>query len=320
MKRNIIITLLISVLTAAGLFFAALHILRGNGAGDYDLRIPESTVVTRIVLESSGQRVVLEEKKDTWLINGREEVRKTAIDLILAELEGMQPVSPVSESIIRGLEMKRSGSDVSVRVFSKGRKIRSFIVTHYKDHDYPGIIRKKAGQKALIYNLPGYDIDACSVFIADIRYWRPFTIFKIMPSEIREVSVEYPADNSKSFTIVNNSGKVGLKESASFDTLSVKRYLSYFVNVPFESINTSLTTEEEKSIISSTPFVKITVTTKDSNTRQLKGWKRYLGEGEKSGSDTDRLWGKLDNGNLFVMRYFDVDPLLKKRSYFQQVK
>ena len=41
---------------------------------------------------------------------------------------------------------------------------------------------------------------------------------------------------------------------------------------------------------------------------------------EEQGSmtkDSDRLLGKTQNSNeFFVMRYFDIDPLLKKRSYF----
>ena len=33
--------------------------------------------------------------------------------------------------------------------------------------------------------------------------------------------------------------------------------------------------------------------------------------------DSDRLLGKTDESNeLFIMRYFDIDPLIKKRSYF----
>jgi hypothetical protein len=33
--------------------------------------------------------------------------------------------------------------------------------------------------------------------------------------------------------------------------------------------------------------------------------------------DTDRVWGKLDDGKgIFVMRYFDLDPILKKRDWF----
>jgi hypothetical protein len=39
---------------------------------------------------------------------------------------------------------------------------------------------------------------------------------------------------------------------------------------------------------------------------------------DKTGKpDTDRLWGKTsDRDMLFVMRYFDIDPVLKKKAYF----
>ena len=38
---------------------------------------------------------------------------------------------------------------------------------------------------------------------------------------------------------------------------------------------------------------------------------------ELKSNDSDRLWGKTDNSDeLFIMRYFDVDPILKRRSYF----
>jgi len=36
-------------------------------------------------------------------------------------------------------------------------------------------------------------------------------------------------------------------------------------------------------------------------------------------TDSDRLYGKLNTmDDLFIIRYFDIDPLLKKRSYFYQ--
>ena len=35
--------------------------------------------------------------------------------------------------------------------------------------------------------------------------------------------------------------------------------------------------------------------------------------------DTDRLLGKTDERDeLFILRYFDIDPLIKKRDYFFQ--
>jgi hypothetical protein len=316
MKR---FTLIALALIVAAVIIIVL-VVKGRTSSGYDLRIPEGTDVSRIVLEDREHRVVLTEEKDTWRLNGREDARKTAVDLILAELEDMQPRSPVSENIVSTLKSKMTGSEVTVKVFSKGRKIRSFTVSHYKDNDYPSLLRSKHGSPAMLFYLPGYDIDAGSVFIADEKYWSPFTIFKIMPSEITEVSVDYPAEPLKSFSIINHSGRVSINELTSFDTVSVRRYLSYYVNVPFESINTSLTSDEEKRTTEETPYVKISVTTTDGVVHLLKGWKRVSNEAGKGEVDTDRLWGQLDNGNLFVMRYFDVDPLLKRRSYFQQVK
>ena len=35
------------------------------------------------------------------------------------------------------------------------------------------------------------------------------------------------------------------------------------------------------------------------------------------GKDSDRLLGKTnERDELFIMRYFDIDPMIKKRSYF----
>jgi hypothetical protein len=40
-------------------------------------------------------------------------------------------------------------------------------------------------------------------------------------------------------------------------------------------------------------------------------------ENGKKTKDSDRLFGKTQNNDeLFIIRYFDIDPLLKKRSYF----
>jgi len=316
MRRVVIISLALIAVAA----IVAILVLRDRTSPGYDLKIPVGTEVSKIVLESRDRRVVLVGEKDSWRLNGGENARKTAMDLILAELESMEPKSPVSENVVTSLKSKMYGSEISVKVFSEGRKIRSFTVSHYKDKDYPSLFRKKNGSKSVLFYLPGYDIDPGAVFIADEKYWRPFIIFKIMPSEIKELTVNYPLDQGKSFCIVNHSGQVSIKEVTTFDTVSVKRYLSYYVNVPFESITTSLTTGEERKIIEGTPYVIISVTTTDGVVHLLKGWKRSYNKDGAFEVDTDRLWGQLNNGNLFVMRYFDVDPLLKKRSYFQQVK
>jgi hypothetical protein len=316
MKRSIII---ISFLAAiAVLTFVVM--MRYRASSDIDLKIPAGTIITKVILQKEGKRVVLEEKKGTWYLNGSEETRIAAVDFMLTVIEDMEPKSPVSEGVFNSLTDKLTGGAVSVKIFSGRRQIRSFTVYHYSDVNYNSIFRKKKTSTPFLFYLPGFGLDAGSVFIADEDYWRPFTIFKMMPSEIKRVTVDYPSDNLKSFSISNDGGKVSMNDNYSFDTLFVKRYLSYFVNVPFETFNTTLKPFDEDKVKAMTPYVVITVTTTKDVSHKLMGWKRISVDGKGVEPDTDRLWGRLDDGKLFVMRYFDIDPLLKKRSYFQPAK
>ncbi len=251
-------------------------------------------------------------KKGSWILNGKEEARKAAVTFLLATLEGMEPKSPVSEKTFDELIVKFSGRPVSVRVYSGHRKVKSFIVYHFNDPDYSSVFRKSAGSTPYLVYLPGYDFDAGSVFTSETDYWRPFTVFEIMPSEIAKVKMDFSGDPSRSFVIFKDKGIAILEGTVSFDTIAVKRYISYFVNVPFESITTGLDKQGEASVAGSSPVFTLTVTTNDGESHVLRGWRRQYG----TEADTDRLWGKLDDGRLFVMRYLDIDPLLKKRSYF----
>jgi hypothetical protein len=95
------------------------------------------------------------------------------------------------------------------------------------------------------------------------------------------------------------------------------RYLSYFTWVPFEKWASDLGEEEKKYIDSRLPLYRITVTTIHGNKTILTLWERMTGENGAGTKDSDRLLGKTQNTKeFFVMRYFDIDPLIKKRSYF----
>jgi hypothetical protein len=65
------------------------------------------------------------------------------------------------------------------------------------------------------------------------------------------------------------------------------------------------------------PLYRISVTTPDGLKTVLTLWERNTGENNSKTKDSDRLLGKTQNRNeFFIMRYFDIDPLIKKKSYF----
>jgi len=312
MKPSLIISfviLVVVVIITSLLFFGG-----GNREGRFKTDPPK--VVTRVIIQKADSRVNLEMKKGEWLLNGKVDVRKSAISFMLSALEGMEPRSSVSEKVFESLSSKSTGDYLTVKVFSGYRKINSFIVYHFQDVNYSSILKKNSRSKPYLVYLPGYEFDPGMIFTAETDYWRPFTIFEIMPSEIKEVRMDYNTNSLNSFAITSERTLVSLSGSSSFDSIAVRRYLSYFVNVPFERFPAGLELNDMKKQTSGSPYFTLTVSAITGTTHILKGWKREIVADGVSITDTDRLWGQLDEGKLFVMRYLDIDPLLKKRSYF----
>jgi hypothetical protein len=74
---------------------------------------------------------------------------------------------------------------------------------------------------------------------------------------------------------------------------------------------------EKKRIEAQLPLYRIKVTTVSGRKTILTLWAMMTDENSTKKLDSDRLLGKTDEHNeLFIMRYFDIDPIIKKRSYF----
>jgi hypothetical protein len=135
------------------------------------------------------------------------------------------------------------------------------------------------------------------------------------------VNFENLSDTASSFSIVNKNRHLVLSgekmNKAGWDSTLVARYLSYFTRIPFESWAFEIGEEEKRKIESQQPQYKLTVKTIDGNSTVLRLWERMIGEEGAKTKDTDRLLGKTENSKeFFIIRYFDIDPLLKKRRYF----
>jgi hypothetical protein len=95
------------------------------------------------------------------------------------------------------------------------------------------------------------------------------------------------------------------------------RYISYFAHVPFESWALGLSSDEKKSIERENPLYEIIVVTSQGVRKVVKLWQRPVDDKNITKPDTDRLWAKTEgSAEIFVIRYIDIDPLLKKLSYF----
>lgn len=277
--------------------------------------------MTRIVFSQSGRTLTLEKKGEIWLINGETEARKSGILFIQRVLKEIKIKSPVSAELFES-EIKAKGVEpVKVKVYENRNLLNSFMVYKTTSNIYGNIMKIKERSMPFIVYVPGYDGEIGSCFTLNELFWQPYTVFNLLPSEIEVVNFENLSDSSSSFKISCKNHKYALSGLNSnltgWDSALITRYLSYFAWIPFEKWALEMGEEQKKMVESQQPLYRITVNTSGGKKSILTLWGKMKDEEGSNAKDSDRLLGKTQNiDEFFVMRYFDIDPLLKKRSYF----
>ena len=273
--------------------------------------------ITGIEFSQNGKKLNLSKNGETWLLNGKTEVRKSGINFILRVLTEIKIKSPVSSELFSTEITEKKISPVKVKVYEKGKVLKSFLVYKTNSNIYGNVMKIRESSKPFIVYVPGYEGDIGSGFILNELFWQPYTVFNYLPSEIVSVKFENMNDTSESFSITNRNRHYFINgdeaNKTGWDSSLVYRYISYFARVPFESWAFDISEAEQKTIENKSPLYRITVTGTLNRKTMLTLWEMAAG----NEVDSDRLLGKTDErDNLFIIRYFDIDPLIKKREYF----
>jgi hypothetical protein len=275
--------------------------------------------ITRIEFSESGKKLVLEKQAEGWTVNGKHEARKSGISFILRLLTEMKIKSPISPELFKSEIADRNINPVRVKVFERNKLLRTFLVYKTGSNIYGNVMKRRERAKPFILYVPGFEGDIGSAFTLNELFWHPYTVFNMLPSEISAITLENISDPASSFSITNKCNIYTLSDTKNlltgWDTSQVKRYISYFTWIPFERWALELPLAERKKIESGDPLFRLTVKRTDGRETILTLWER---KSDDSGTkDTDRLWAKTsEKDELFIIRYFDIDPLLKKRIYF----
>lgn len=302
-----------------------LFVLRGRqssfGKRDTGFAVPAGSEISRIEMTQGDQKIVLRNDGAGWIINNAGETRKSALNFLLQTLTEIAIKSPVSEELFNTEIVEKEIVPVRVKVWTGKRMANSFLVYKTESNIYGNIMQKGERNKPFIVSIPGYEGAIGSNFSMNELFWQPFNIFSYIPGDIASVKVDYQANPEESFTVYNPSlglsDSVGASTNGEFESAKIKRYLSYFTWVPFESWAFDLDEAVADSIMASAPLATITVMIKGDDSGTLTIWERFVADDGGFAKDTDRAWGRRDDGKLFIVRYFDIDPLLRRKSYFQ---
>jgi len=291
------------------------------GKNNTSFAVKSGTEITRIDLFQGDNRLSLQKSGKDWKVNRTKATRKSAVLFIIRALKEIKIKSPVSPEIFRNEIIGKGIIPVKVNVYERRKLVKSFYVYKTTSNTYGNIMKMKASSKPFIVFMPGYEDNIGTHFTLNELFWQPYTVYNLLPSEIASIELDNYSEAEASFRITNNKNRFSLSYSngylSGWDTSRVKRYVTYFTYIPFESWAFDLTGDEKKQIKSQPPLYRINVNKTGGGNIGLTIWEKWnLGDGKKN-RDTDRVWAKLDEVNtIFIMRYFDVDPILKKKSYF----
>jgi hypothetical protein len=277
--------------------------------------------ITKIELSNNGKKLVLEDSGENWMINRKSEIRKSGVMFLLRILKEIKIKSPVSADLFDTEITSKNISPVKVKVYENRRLLKTFLVYKTQSNVYGNFMKLKESSKPFVVYVPGYEGDIGSAFIVNELYWQPYIVFNLLPSEIASVSFENLSDTAASFRIFNTSHRYSLSSSGGnlkgWDSSLVARYITYFARVPFESWDFGTADAKKNMSESDEPLYRITVITNQGRKKVLTLWALMKEKNGTKEMDSDRLLGKTDeNIEFFIMRYFDIDPLIKKRSYF----
>lgn len=315
MKRNLFLILLV-VIIAGAILLTGRHSPFGNQSISF-LAAPKDEI-SKIVFSDGKRELTLENTDGKWLLNGKLETRKSSVNFITDVLKRLSIKSPVSPELFDSAVVQKGITPVRVKSYENRKLLSDFLVYKTRSNIYGNIMKTRERTKPFIVYVPGYDGDIGSAFTMNELYWQPYTIFNLLPSEIISVRFENNLDTTASFSIIR-SGKefILMAEDTPVpeqDSTLVKRYLTYYMFIPFEMWALDLSEEATKSITGSTPAYVISVNAADGMEVELTLWTRENPDGTL---DSDRMYGQTNvSDEIFIVRYFDIDPLLKRRDYF----
>ncbi len=276
--------------------------------------------IKSITISDKENTLLLERSSKGWEVNKSFVARKSAVDFILKNIEGLEIKSPVSDELYSKLVDTDKQPPLKVRITGKNKSLEYLI---YKSSDplYSSIFKKTVKSKPFFVNLPSYSIDPGNSFVTDEKYWMPYHIFNLEPDIISSVSIIYKDPGMDDISIVRGESKNSLfingKESLQAKQDKIRRYITYFTFVPFENWAFDLKPENVTELISSEPEILIKVGLTSGNEVIARLWTKMLKTAEANVPDTDRLYGTIDGtGDIFIARYFDLDPLIKSAEYF----
>jgi hypothetical protein len=337
MKRNrilLVIFLLVLIPTIIVLMKNKSKTLTGK---DTDFAVEDTASVTKIfIANKNGGKVLLERKsKSDWTVNGRYPARPDNIKLLLETFKRVQVRYPAPKSAQESLLKDFASRAVKCEIYCNDKLSRIWYISH-ETQDLKGTFCLLQDPNAdhpfetiYVLEIPGFIGVITPRFYTKEEDWRDEKVLALLPTQIKNVSLDLVGFPDSSFTIdvkglhdFSVRSHAG-KEVAPFDTLAVQQYLSYFMSLYVDAWATNSTEHEIDSVKKSPYFLEINITDVNNQRQNFKFYHKPPVEGQevldgvRMVFDPDNVYMKFRDDKEFArVSSFSWGKLFQPVTYF----
>ncbi len=335
MKKNLSLFFVLILLTAV---VAVVWYLNGGNetvaTGPMaDFAVEDTASVDKIFIVDASQRSVTLERDPNsryWNLNDKYKARKDAVDLLLKTFKRIKVKSPVPKEAEENVIKLLAAVGKKVEIYQGGDKpAKTYIVgTATQDHTGTYMLLERPGEgrsdRPFITHMEGFTGFLSTRFFTDVEEWRYTGVFDYPDLEIEEVSIRHHEEPENSFTIkwyggndIELHSNLLKQNITTFDTLKVKDYLLLYKKVHIETYQSHLTTEQEDSLLNTTPAYTLSVLEKTGERKKIDLYhkapvKDILNEkGEVEKWDKSRMYGVMNGDDVVLIQLFVFEHLLR---------
>jgi hypothetical protein len=312
------------------LIIIAAIILFSKRYGSYDrdenqFAVKDTGNISMIEIRSLDHTVILERMPDHWMINNYYSAGEKRITALLKVISRLQVSAPVPGSIRREITSKLENEGKSLMVVVDKKSPHIILMYHDTIHTNTTYMMLERSDQPFRVMISGYPEKNLARFFADeVNYWRDNSIFRLQEDQILAVSVYNRLNPEKSFHLVKGKDD-GFKiftyddstEVTGVLTESVTQYLSYFSSVSFERFLNDDEKTNHADLLKNDPEYIIMVKDSRNKVTQIKTFLLYDSTQDGHAQpDLNRLIAVINETDVVMVKYVELDPVIKEIGYF----
>jgi len=286
--------------------------------------VKDTGLINLIEIRSPDNKVILERMQGRWMINGHYSAGNRHIAGLLTLISRLQVSAPVPGSIRSEITDKLTKEGKRIMIVTERKNPHVILVYHDTVHTNTTYMMMENSDQPFRVGIPGYpERNLARYFVDEVNHWRDNSIFRLRVDEIFSVSLYNRLEPAKSFHLLNTNNSYKLytySDSTEVPDLIAEKagqYLSYFSSVSFERFLSDDEKMTQTGLNKDEPANIITVKDSRNNVIQLKTFPWYIPrQDEPPEVDLNRLIAIINNTDMVVVKYVELDPVIKDIGYF----